>query len=322
MPSFAGYGEVRAKSPRFGNRQQHRLYLKKFQAHGCEVLGVEPARNIAELAEQAGVRTWIDFFNSPNAAHIRNEWANRTSCWAGTCWRTLTIGSTVAGLEEITHAQSLIAFEVPYLRISSSEQNLTRSTTSICPTLASVRSRRCCREHRSICSAWIIIRFMAGPCWCKSGLARTASQCIDSVAAHVQRERDLKLLNRRVGKIRAAGAAYSGAAAGVIHDLRPATVRLRSVRQRQHTAQHLRGLPQGLDYVIDNTPFKTDKVTPGSWIPIARRKRCYRTSPTNALLLAWNFAAEIVDVKQNYQRRGGRFIVPIPDPKIVEFSGN
>jgi len=94
MPSFAGYGEVRAKSRVLEIASNTGLYLKKFQAHGCEVLGVEPARNIAELPSRPACGPWIDFFNSPNAAHIRNEWANRTSCWAGTCWRTLTIGST------------------------------------------------------------------------------------------------------------------------------------------------------------------------------------------------------------------------------------
>jgi novobiocin biosynthesis protein NovU/D-mycarose 3-C-methyltransferase len=77
-----------------------------------------------------------------------------------------------------------------------------------------------------------------------------------------------------------------------------------------------------LDYVIDNTPFKQNKVTPGSWIPIRPPEALLRDQPDYALLLAWNFATEIVGRETDYQQRGGRFIVPIPEPKIVEFAAS
>jgi hypothetical protein len=74
-----------------------------------------------------------------------------------------------------------------------------------------------------------------------------------------------------------------------------------------------------LDYIIDNTPFKQNKVAPGSWVPVRPPETLLREQPDFALLLAWNFAPEIVGRETEYQKRGGRFIVPIPEPKIVEF---
>ena len=73
-----------------------------------------------------------------------------------------------------------------------------------------------------------------------------------------------------------------------------------------------------LDYIIDNTPFKQDKIAPGSWLPIRPPEMLLKDQPDYALLLAWNFAPEIVKRETEFQKRGGRFIVPIPEPHIMD----
>jgi len=76
-----------------------------------------------------------------------------------------------------------------------------------------------------------------------------------------------------------------------------------------------------LDYIIDNTPFKQNKVAPGSWLPIRPPEWLLRDQPDYALILAWNFAPEIIRRETDYQQKGGRFILPIPEPKIVDYAG-
>jgi C-methyltransferase C-terminal domain len=76
-----------------------------------------------------------------------------------------------------------------------------------------------------------------------------------------------------------------------------------------------------LDYIIDNTPFKQNKVAPGSWIPIRPPERLLRDRPDYALILAWNFAPEILRRETDYQRAGGRFILPLPEPAVVDYAG-
>jgi novobiocin biosynthesis protein NovU/D-mycarose 3-C-methyltransferase len=89
-----------------------------------------------------------------------------------------------------------------------------------------------------------------------------------------------------------------------------------------NTLLHTCGLTtKELDYVIDNTPFKQNKIAPGSWVPVRPPEMLLTDQPDYALLLAWNFAPEIIKRETLFQKRGGRFIVPIPEPMVVDFKG-
>ena len=73
-------------------------------------------------------------------------------------------------------------------------------------------------------------------------------------------------------------------------------------------------------FVADRNPFKHGKMVPGTAIPVVDVDRVLSEMPDYLLLLAWNFAEEIVDQQQEYLQRGGRIIVPLPDLRIVTTS--
>ena len=72
-----------------------------------------------------------------------------------------------------------------------------------------------------------------------------------------------------------------------------------------------------LDFVVDRSPLKHGLLTPGTHIPVEPPERLMASDIRDTLLLAWNFADEILRQQQDYRSRGGRFIVPIPSPRIV-----
>ena len=72
-----------------------------------------------------------------------------------------------------------------------------------------------------------------------------------------------------------------------------------------------------LDYVTERNPLKIDKFTPGMHIPVFSDEKLLEDQPDYALILAWNFADEIIQNNLEYQKRGGKFIIPVPDPKII-----
>lgn len=72
-----------------------------------------------------------------------------------------------------------------------------------------------------------------------------------------------------------------------------------------------------LDFVADRSTAKQGRLTPGSHLPIVGPDALFQRRPDFALLLTWNFAAEILKQQQAYRDAGGKFIVPLPEVQVV-----
>jgi len=72
-----------------------------------------------------------------------------------------------------------------------------------------------------------------------------------------------------------------------------------------------------LDFVVDRSTVKQGRYTPGTRLPIHAPERLLEEMPEYVLLLTWNFADEILAQQEAYRRRGGRFIIPIPECRVV-----
>jgi hypothetical protein len=73
-----------------------------------------------------------------------------------------------------------------------------------------------------------------------------------------------------------------------------------------------------IDFVTEKSTLKIGKYTPGTHIPVVSDDELIERRPDYALLLAWNFADEIINNLAAYRAKGGKFIIPIPTPRIVE----
>jgi len=72
-----------------------------------------------------------------------------------------------------------------------------------------------------------------------------------------------------------------------------------------------------LSYVTEKSSLKIGKFTPGMHIAVEPDEKLLKDKPDYALILAWNFAEEIIENLKEYQKHGGKFIIPIPSPKII-----
>jgi hypothetical protein len=302
------------------------IYLKKFQQAGCEVLGVEPAENIARLAIWEGVPTRIEFFNAVTAKKLHHEWGQADLILGRHVFAHIDdLSDLLAGLETVAHPGTVIAFEVPYL--VDFFQGIEFDTIyHEHLSYISIRSL----EALTARTAFSLQRVDHYPIHGGSILFHLRLRAAnvpphESVRQAIEQEQRLRL---------AEPAAWDPFVKRVRHvqtEL-PALVR-RLKTQGKHiigygasakgnTLLNACGLTvRDLDYIIDNTPFKQHKVAPGSWIPIQPPERLLQDRPDYALILAWNFAPEIIRRETAYQQAGGRFILPLPEPRIVEPTG-
>ena len=78
------------------------------------------------------------------------------------------------------------------------------------------------------------------------------------------------------------------------------------------------GIDTGLvPYTVDKSPLKIGLYTPGMHLPVLPATALLERQPDYALILAWNFADEIMNQQQEFHQRGGKFIIPIPEPRVM-----
>ena len=75
--------------------------------------------------------------------------------------------------------------------------------------------------------------------------------------------------------------------------------------------------PEHLPYIVDRSPLKQGRFTPGTHIPVVAPEQLLVDQPDYVLLLAWNFADEIVQQQAEYRKRGGKFMVPVPEVRVL-----
>lgn len=73
-----------------------------------------------------------------------------------------------------------------------------------------------------------------------------------------------------------------------------------------------------LDYTVDRNPYKQGKFLPGTHIPIFSPEHVLKTRPDYLMILPWNFQDEIVAQMAEIRSWGGKFVVPIPEVTILE----
>jgi len=296
--------------------------LRYFVERNHRVLGIEPAANVAVLAEKVGVPTVVRFFGEALARELAEEGKRAKLIVANNVLAHVPdINDFTQGFRVLLAPGGVITVEFPHLLELIRENQFDTIY----------------HEHFSYLSLDFVRRLFDAHRLRVFDVERlpTHGGSLRVFAAHAEEERPIaSSVAELLAMERAAGMmlpeTYSTYASRVCHTKWALLEMLIGIRKsgkrvvgygapaKGNTLLNYCGIRSDLlDYTVDRSPLKQGRLLPGSRIPIKSPEELVRDKPEFVLILPWNLKEEIQQQMEVVRSWGGQFIVPIPEPRVL-----
>jgi len=295
--------------------------LQWYKKSGVPVLGVEPARNIAKVAEeQKGIRTVSEFFGRELAADLVAGGERADVIHANNVLAHVPdLNGVVAGFKTLLKPSGVVVVEAPYLgdliqhvefdtiyhehlcyfSLTALDQLFRRHGLEIVDV-----------EHLSIHGGSLRIH-------ARHAGNRPVGESVRTMLAEesqwVLSEPQYRKFERKVETLRTE-------LVSMLQQLKSENRRIAvyGASAKGSTLLNYFGIGRDtIDYVVDRSTVKQGRYTPGTQLKIHDPAKLISDQPDYCLLLTWNFADEILAQQQEYREQGGKFIIPIPHVRVA-----
>ena len=295
--------------------------LKEFKKLGASILGIEPATNLSELANQSNITTKNTFFSSQVSKEIIKSRHASVVIANNVIAHIEDLQDLMSGIKTLIGNHGVFIFEVPYL--VDLIKNLEFDTVyhehlsyfSILPLLKLVKQfgleifdirkqsvhggtlRIFVSKQNNFEVSSSIDDFINS----EYELGLDKNLIYDSFSEKIKKLKiQLKELLVELKKENKSLFGYGASAKGNV---------LLNYCKIDNTI---------LDFIIDTTPIKQGKYTPGTHIPVYSPDKILDEGDGSiALLLAWNYKSQILAKENQFRANGGKFLLPIPQPELI-----
>ena len=293
--------------------------LENFKRKGMKTVGIDPANGPAASAQSRGIHTIVDFFDAGQAHQIVSDHGRADVFLANNVLAHVPDPNDfVTAIETILKKNGIAVIEVPYCR--DLIENIEFDTI----------------YHQHLCYFTVTALHNLFE---RSGLCLYHIEQLNihggSLRCFVSREfRDSSSVQRLIETERAIGMhrfSYYRNFAHDIHHLRKKLNGLLSEIKKENkrvvgygaaakgtALMHFCRIDTGIvDFIVDLNPNKLGMYMPGNNIPIQPVQSLVNDPPDFVLILAWNFSREIMGQLEWLKASGCKFIVPVPNPRIL-----
>lgn len=295
--------------------------LQHYRDAGVPVLGIEPATNIATAARERGVRTLNEFFDEALATKLRSGGTRADVVHANNVLAHVPDpGGFMRGIARLLSDDGVAVIEVPYVR----------------DLVEQCEFDTIYHEHLAYFSLTALDRLFRGAGLTIVDVERLPIHggSLRLVARNVENAPGREHVERLLAEESSLGVdrlpyyeAFAGRVEALRAQLRAVLAEMKSAGRRLaaygaaakgSTLLNYCGIGrETLDFVADRSPHKQGRFMPGVKLPVVAPERLLEAMPDAVLLLTWNFADEILRQQAEYRRRGGRFLVPVPEVRLV-----
>ncbi len=294
--------------------------LKPFHEAGIQVLGIDPADGPAAAAVKAGIRTLNTFFGLDLASHLAQSEGIAADVFLANnvLAHVPDLNNFVKGIHALLKPDGIAVLECPYLMdlLEHTEfdtiyhQHLCYFSVTALDGLFR-RNGLFLNDVRRLAIHGGSLRLFVGrneqptPA-VRDMLAAEQAFGVTSLQAYEDFADAVRVLKQRLtallADIKASGKRIVGYGAAA----------------KANTLMGYCGIgPEQLDYLVDLNPNKQGRLYSGNHLPIYPPAKMAEDPPDYLLILAWNFASEIMQQQSAFREAGGKFIVPVPEPVIL-----
>lgn len=293
--------------------------LKNYVERGIPVLGIDPADGPASAARKINVPTLTDFFTADLADSLKQKGQSADVIHANNVLAHVAdTNGFVKGLRLLLKDTGVAVIEVPYvLNLIDHVEFDTIYHEHLC--YFSVHALQSLFRRHDLHLNEIKHLEIHG------GSLRLYVEPIERVGSSVTNQLALE------SKLGLDGAAYYETFSHRVEGLKAQVVSLlRKLKAQGKTIAAYGAAAKGatlinyfdigndvIDFVVDRNVHKQGKYMPGKQIPIRSPEALLEEMPDFVLMLAWNFADEILEQQKEYRKRGGQFVIPVPEPRVL-----
>lgn len=299
------------------------VLLDAVRKRGGEPLGVEPAANLAEMARAKGLHVVNAYFSTDVAREILEEKGPAVAVVMSNTFNIIDdLDAVVEGVRQMLADEGAFVVEVPQATdlVQNNEfdtiyhEHLSQFSVHSLEALFGRHDMQIFDIQPLALHGGSMRVFVQ-----KEGAARPVS---DNVERALAREVDAGLFREETySEFRSRVERNRETFRKLVLDIREEGGRVAGygAAAKGTTLLNYYGVGRDMmDWIADRNEMKHGLYSPGMHIPVVPTSRILKDPPDYLVILAWNFADEIMAQQEDFRRGGGRFILPVPTTQVVE----